>query len=263
MDLIKTGKLIAKKRKEKKLTQKELADLLNVNEKTVSKWERGINTPDISILLSLSEALDLSVIHILSGTDMSYVDDLNCKITDEDNVVIESVKFYNKKLKYKFVFFILFSVLSVLFLFLMLFTFNNYNKIQIYNVNGSSESFSVGGNFVHNNQSDLIILRPIVYNESHGDIEINYISVSLMVGDKILYNESKEYEQFIMLTEVIDDFYIYVEDNFDANIVMFEDNEKMYDMKLEIIYYDFNDYKYQEILNLNFVKKFSNNKLFY
>lgn len=40
MDLIKTGNLIAKSRKEKDLTQKELADKLNLSEKTISKWER-------------------------------------------------------------------------------------------------------------------------------------------------------------------------------------------------------------------------------
>ncbi len=42
MDLVKMGKFIATKRKEKKLTQKELADMFNIGDKAVSKWERGL-----------------------------------------------------------------------------------------------------------------------------------------------------------------------------------------------------------------------------
>ena len=61
MDLNKVGKLIANERKRKNLTQNKLGELLNVNEKTVSKWERGVNAPDISSLLDLSQILELDI----------------------------------------------------------------------------------------------------------------------------------------------------------------------------------------------------------
>ena len=60
MDQIKIGKLITKKRLEKKLTQSELGNLLGVTDKSVSKWERGINIPDIALMTPLSEILDLT-----------------------------------------------------------------------------------------------------------------------------------------------------------------------------------------------------------
>ena len=53
MDPLKTGKLISEARKKLNLTQKNLADKLYVSDKAVSKWERGICFPDISVLIPL------------------------------------------------------------------------------------------------------------------------------------------------------------------------------------------------------------------
>lgn len=67
MDLNKVGKFIANLRKEKGLTQNELGTLLGVTDTTISKWERGINAPDISMLTRLSNILDISVTELLHG----------------------------------------------------------------------------------------------------------------------------------------------------------------------------------------------------
>ena len=65
MDKEKTGQLITLLRKEKGLTQKQLADALNVTDKAVSKWERGLSFPDISMLEPISELLDISILEII------------------------------------------------------------------------------------------------------------------------------------------------------------------------------------------------------
>ena len=57
----KIGDFIKELRKEKDLTQKELADKLNITDRAVSKWERGLNCPDIFLLDDLSQILDVSV----------------------------------------------------------------------------------------------------------------------------------------------------------------------------------------------------------
>ena len=67
MDKEKTGQLITRLRKDKGLTQKQLADALNVTDKAVSKWERGLSFPDISMLEPISELLDISIMEILAG----------------------------------------------------------------------------------------------------------------------------------------------------------------------------------------------------
>jgi transcriptional regulator with XRE-family HTH domain len=63
----KMGHLISELRKEKKLTQKELAEELGVTDKAVSKWERGLSYPDISLLSKLSHVLGVTTSELLNG----------------------------------------------------------------------------------------------------------------------------------------------------------------------------------------------------
>lgn len=67
MDAEKIGKLISKLRHEKGMTQKELADILGISPKTISKWECGSGFPDISMIKKIAEELDISVEELLDG----------------------------------------------------------------------------------------------------------------------------------------------------------------------------------------------------
>ena len=63
------GLFIKQKRIDKNYSQKELAQLLFVTESAVSKWERGLSFPDISLLIPLSEILNISLYDLLKGED--------------------------------------------------------------------------------------------------------------------------------------------------------------------------------------------------
>ena len=67
MDQIKIGKLIAECRRERQLTQAQLAERLNITDKAVSKWERGIALPDSSIMLEVCDILGISATELLCG----------------------------------------------------------------------------------------------------------------------------------------------------------------------------------------------------
>jgi DNA-binding XRE family transcriptional regulator/desulfoferrodoxin (superoxide reductase-like protein) len=67
MDLTKTGKLIASLRKEKGLTQKEVAEKLGISPKTVSKWETGHGFPDVSLISELSAIFSVDISKLLDG----------------------------------------------------------------------------------------------------------------------------------------------------------------------------------------------------
>ena len=67
MDCQKTGALIRSLRLEQGMTQKRLADALRLSDKTVSKWERGLGCPDVSLLRELSDALHVDIEKILQG----------------------------------------------------------------------------------------------------------------------------------------------------------------------------------------------------
>ena len=71
MDQLKIGKFIADCRKEKGLTQWQLAEKLGITDKAISKWERGIAMPDTSIMLELSDILGISVNELLNGEKLN------------------------------------------------------------------------------------------------------------------------------------------------------------------------------------------------
>jgi transcriptional regulator with XRE-family HTH domain len=67
MDLVKTGLFISALRKEKGMTQKDLAEKIGVTDKAVSRWETGKGFPDVSLLTALAEMLGISVSEIVMG----------------------------------------------------------------------------------------------------------------------------------------------------------------------------------------------------
>ena len=67
MDLTKIGKFLQELRKEKGLTQEDLAEQLNVARRTVSRWETGSNMPDLDILIELSDIYEVDLREILNG----------------------------------------------------------------------------------------------------------------------------------------------------------------------------------------------------
>lgn len=71
MDQIKIGKFIAQLRKEKNLTQRELAEKLLISDKTISKWECGNGFPEISLVMPLCEVLGITVNELLSAQKLT------------------------------------------------------------------------------------------------------------------------------------------------------------------------------------------------
>lgn len=69
-----TGKIIKELREKQKLTQLELANIINISDKTISKWETGKGLPDITLIEPLSKALKVSVIELMNG---EYIMNLN------------------------------------------------------------------------------------------------------------------------------------------------------------------------------------------
>ena len=82
MDNEKVGRLIFNLRMERGMTQKRLADSIGVSDKAVSKWERGLGCPDVSLLPQLSEVLGVDLKNLLSGElDPNNTDGGNMKRT--------------------------------------------------------------------------------------------------------------------------------------------------------------------------------------
>lgn len=99
MDLVKIGKYIAGKRKNLGLTQKQLAEKIGMSDKSVSKWERGICLPDVSLYFDLCSLLGISVNEFLAGEDIVHE---NIEKKSEENIisVVTDSKRKQKSLKY-------------------------------------------------------------------------------------------------------------------------------------------------------------------
>lgn len=81
MDQQKIGEFLKSLRKDKKLTQEELADKMNVSRRTVSRWETGSNLPDLSILVELADLYDVDMREIFNGERKEETVDRDLKET--------------------------------------------------------------------------------------------------------------------------------------------------------------------------------------
>ena len=84
MDQVKIGNFIATLRKEKKMTQKELAETIGVSDKAISKWENGKGMPELSMLMPLCQVLQINVNELLSGERLS---DDSFSMKAEENIM--------------------------------------------------------------------------------------------------------------------------------------------------------------------------------
>mgnify|MGYP001119173410 FL=1 len=88
MDQMKIGNFLKELRKEKGITQAQLAETLNVSARTVSRWETGSNMPDISILVDIADYYDISIPEIINGERKSE------KMDEEVKEVAEKLSDY-------------------------------------------------------------------------------------------------------------------------------------------------------------------------
>lgn len=113
MDENKIGQFIAELRKEKKLTQKDLAAQLNITDKAVSKWERNLSFPDITLLTSVADILGVTTSELLNGQrSETFSKDIEGTV---DNALVYAEKSAKKKIaSFQNILTISFSVLLLL-----------------------------------------------------------------------------------------------------------------------------------------------------
>ena len=169
MDQVKIGKLIAKLRKDKGLTQAELGDMVGVGYRAVSKWETGKTLPDISNINYLSEILGITSDELLRG-----------KLNEQNNNVIDNTKWHLNKV-IKIIIFLF--VLLVLIVFII---FKINNKMFIYDVYASNISlYDVSGNvsFYGKNKMSINIGNLSFYDKDFGNIIINDYQYEILSGN--------------------------------------------------------------------------------
>ena len=111
MEQDKIGKFIQSLRKEKNLTQQELADIIGVTDRAISKWENGRGLPDYSLLRPLSDALGISINELLNGERIEK-EEQEKKFED---TIINTIRYSKKKLKNtKLIFGVILSLIVII-----------------------------------------------------------------------------------------------------------------------------------------------------
>lgn len=143
MDQRKIGKFIKEKRKEKKITQDELAEKLNVTNRAISKWETGNCMPDSGIIPDLCKILDITI------NDLFYGKVIDKKDNDEkmEKYLLEIYKQKENSDKRLLNFEIVFGVISMIFAFLIIFI----------------SAFLIEYREINENDMFLIIIPTLVY----------------------------------------------------------------------------------------------------
>ena len=165
------GKTLAKLRKERKLTQQELADLLNVTNKTISKWETNTTAPDIDTLKRISQVLKVPVDVLLGNSKLT--------VTDSHN----KHKLTKKKL------ILLLSLLLVSLFFIYYLIANFILNTKSYSLISGDERFTIEGNITTGrNHYYLSLIVKGINDELFEDQIINNAEYSIIINDKIIYN---------------------------------------------------------------------------
>lgn len=175
MDLKHVGNFIATLRKEKGLTQEKLGEQLGVSSKTISKWERGVNAPDISLLESLSNILGVDIKEILNG----------------ERITKNSLSKKHRKTIIKIVVGIF---LIVLLSFPILFTIFNYNTVQIYDIRSKTDKYFVTGFIMYNKKRNILLIHNIdLYDKNVGtekEDKVKNIILGVHSGSKTVFSVS-------------------------------------------------------------------------
>ena len=172
MDQIKVGKFIQQLRKEKNITQEQLAEKLFLNSRSISKWERGENLPDIENIKKLSEIFEVSQEEIMNGE----------RKKTKKEIIKEKLKSFLKKYKLIIIPFILINI--ILYILLAIFFINNYNKITIYDVRTEGEDFYVEGTITVGKKFTYIDLSNIKLPYETNIDEIYYIQYWLFSDEE-------------------------------------------------------------------------------
>lgn len=250
MNLEKVGNFIAELRKEKGLTQEKLGEQLGASGKTISKWERGVNAPDIALLNSLSTILGVDIKEILNGERKA-----------EKNL--------SKKRKKLIIKIIIVIFLLLILLFPMLFTISNYNTVRIYNIESKTDKYFVSGFIMYNKERNLLLIHNIDLLDHNIGTEledkVKNIIIGVHSGNKTIFSVSYDVasgEDLQTINSYLLNRTYYVDEVVKQEKNILSEGTDLNKLKLVIQYKNQQDKVKKITIPLTVSKEYSNNKLF-
>lgn len=222
MNQEKIGKLIAKLRKAKGLTQQELGDKVGVGYRAVSKWETGLTMPDISIINELCEILGITSDELLKG-----------ELSNQETK-------HRKHSKRKLLLIIPIVVIIAIIIGLLL---REYNKTYEYTLDSNTENYRIRGKAVFKGrQLSLNINKIVFYDVQLNQTVIKDYKYKITSNNKVIFGfgyraTSEPLNKPIMISKFMDELIINYTDEINLNRQEIINNN----MVLELTFTDTND----------------------
>lgn len=173
------GKYISELRKQNGFTQKKLGEMLDVSDKTISKWELGTIAPDITILSSLAEVLGVSVEDLLNGEKKKVNDDLD---TDNISTCTSSTR---KKLFTDFIVLLFFFLIIIMFVV----SLKGNKSLDFRNIKVDGDLTFRGFIVEKDNNSKIFFMDKFVLSSNEILVDASKISIVLLDKDKVVYED--------------------------------------------------------------------------
>ena len=171
-----------------KISQEKLADALGVTRQTISKWERGVNAPDIMILKEICENLNITIYELLDEEDKPR----DYEPKDVTDFTFKNIKFYISKAKQKIIKVIVLIIVSLIILFGSILYLFDYYKWNEYEVSGNDVYYNLKGYIIGNRDESIYNINYISYvgediNTGEEPL-VKELELSLFLDDKLVYS---------------------------------------------------------------------------
>lgn len=248
MNQEKIGSFITMLRKEKEMTQSELAEKLRVSSVAVCKWEKGRCLPDISLFNEICSLFEISLDELLAG-------EKNKKNKGNNEIITDYIKYKEKRNRKMVLTSIIISLFIIVFTILSAYFLNSYKNISAYKLYGNSENFSYdNGLFIKSKMNIIYDFGNLsISNKNIKTEDIIRISIFNIVNNerKTIYSGSSLHNSGAILNET-----------YGYNDMFVTDNYKDYPNNFVlVIKYLYNDKIVEEEIKLENKKIFVNDKI--
>lgn len=244
MDNGKLGKFLAELRKEKGLTQEQLAELINSDNKTISKWETGRYTPSVDYITKLSELYNISTVEIMQCKRNTIEESID---EEKDKNLLNNIAKYNNIIKRRTICFGLIILITVTMTFIITIYNIKSHEWRVVDLTESNDKYYVEGNIIYNNNTIIYNIKELQLSSDYiGTIKepkVKHIEISLYYDDKQIILKSDEYEEAIFIHKALQN--VFLSEKVDCKY------KKDGQIKIVITYYEKNDDKNTEVILLN------------
>lgn len=229
-------------RQERKLTQKEIGDIIGVSDRTISKWENGTTVPDLCQIRNICKKLEISPSLLIKSEKKlrDNITNLRRKMGKILNYILHNI------------FLITFILVFML---LLLYFINNYNSIKIYDLKYNSENISFENGYLFKTKvTNILIINDIKINKiKYNPIDTKVKLYTLVNGDKKIIYTSENLNN------------IYIEENKSGADLLSKDVIESIKQNLYLLIEtkDENNNEYNYECQITFKEKYNNNKLLY